>query len=300
MVEELSNAAPQKRRRPWRTLVHMFVFGVLLAVGILLAKGPPGGEGDIRLVTFTGADVAQVHAKFQRTWGRPPAGPELQRAFERYIRDEVLYREALERGLDRNDPVVRLSLVRKITMLGAQARASEPTNDEVKAYFALRAERYSTPASVSLRQVCLIRDKHGDSIQKDIEELLAKLREQEPPHEKLAALGDTRMLPVDCRDMVGQRIAGTFGSAFRDAVLSLPVGRWEGPVESGFGLHLVKITRREDSAIPELDDVRRRVVIDMQYEGGQAAEEQFYAEVLPRYRLEYDDTASAALTGQTP
>ena len=111
------------------------------------------------------------------------------------------------------------------------------------------------------------------------------------------ALGDALMLPAVCTDMSTPRIASTFGRGFRDAVLSLPVGRWEGPVESGFGLHLVKITRREESEIPELSKVLRRVVADMQYEGRKAAEDQFYAEVLPRYRVVYGEGVTAALEG---
>ena len=301
MVDERSNSAVEKARHPWRTAAHLLGFGVLLAVGILLAKGPPVDARDARRVAFTGADVAQVRAKFERTWSRPPTATELQKALERYVRDEVLYREAIERGLDRNDPVVRMSLVRKITMLGtAQAEATEPTIDEVKAYFGLRSERYRTPASLSLMQVCLMRDKRPDSIQADAEKLLTKLRERDPRPEELRALGDALMLPAVCTDMLAPRIASTFGQGFRDAVLSLPVGRWEGPVESGFGLHLVKITRREESRIPEWVEVRRRVMADMQYEGRKAAEDQFYAEVLPRYQVEYDDAAAAALEGQAP
>ena len=301
MVDELSNAAPEKGRHRWRTLVHFFAFGVLLAVGILLAKGPPGDAGDTRRVMFTRADVAQVSAKFERTWGHPPTAAELQKAFEGYVLNEVLYREAIDRGLDRNDPVVRMSLVRKITMLGtARAEAAKPTIDEVKAFFALSGDRYRIPPAVSMMQVCLIRDRRPDSIQADVENLLTKLRKQDPSPEELRALGDVRMLPAVCTDMSAERIARTFGKDFRDAVLSLPVGKWEGPVESGSGLHLVKITSREESRIPELVQVQDRVITDMQYEGRKAAQEQFYAEVLPRYRLEYDDAASAALAGKVP
>jgi parvulin-like peptidyl-prolyl cis-trans isomerase-like protein len=296
MADQQPGTAPREVRRPWRVTAHLLGFGMLLAVGILLAKGPPVDEAVTRRVTFTGADVAQVHAMFERTWSRPPTAAELQRAFEAYVRNEVLYREAVERGLDRNDPVVRMSLVRKITMLGAaQVEAAEPTDDEVKAYFSMRAERYRAPASISMVQVCLFPDKRSDTIQADAEKLLAQLRRRDPPPEQLRPLGDARMLPAECRDMAAPEIASTFGPGFRDAVLSLPAGRWEGPVKSGFGLHLVKVTRREESRIPALTEVRGRVMKDMRYEGRRAAEDQLYAEILPRYRVECDDVASAVL-----
>ena len=99
------------------------------------------------------------------------------------------------------------------------------------------------------------------------------------------------------RDASEDELARTFGEDFRDAVVSLPVGQWQGPVESGFGLHLVKITRREDSRIPEWVEVRDRIATDLLYEGRKAAEDQFYAEVLPRYQVVYDEGVLAALEG---
>ncbi len=298
MVDEQSNTAVEKARHPWRTAAHLLGFGVLLAVGILLAKGPPVDAKDTRRVAFTGADVAQVRAKFERTWGRRPTVIELRKAFDRYVRDEVFYREALARGLDRNDPVVKMSLVRKITMLGtAQAQAAEPTDAELKAYFELRAERYRIPASFNLMQVYLSPDKHGEHIGTDAAELLARLREKDPRPEELAELGDMLMLPNVAKDMSEGQLARTFGTAFRDAVMSLAVKRWEGPVESGFGLHLVKITRREESRIPEWTEVRDRIARDMQYEGRKAAEDQFYAEILPRYQVVCSEGVGTLLEG---
>jgi hypothetical protein len=280
--------------------VHLLGFGVLAAVVILLVKGPPVDEQSRARVTFTTADVAQVSATFERTWNRPPTAVELQRAFDKYVRSEVLYREALERGLDRNDPVVKMSLVRKITMLGtAQAQAVEPTDEELKAYFELRAERYRIPASLSLMQVYLNRDKRPDTINKDAAQLLAVLDDQDPRPEELAGLGDSLMLPNVVTDTSEDELARTFGEQFREAVVSLPVGQWQGPVESGFGLHLVKITRREDSRIPEWVEVRDRIANDLLYEGRQAAEDQFYAEVLPGYQVVFGEGVSAALEGQT-
>jgi hypothetical protein len=280
--------------------VHLIGFGLLSALVILLAKGPPVDEQDLARVGFTTADVAQVRATFERTWSRSPTAIELQNAFERYVRTEVLYREALARGLDRNDPVVRMSLVRKITMLGtAQAQATDPTDEELRAYFELRSERYRIPASFTLMQVYLNRDKRPDSVDRDAAQLLVMLRDRDPGAEELAGWGDTSMLPNLAREESEHDLARTFGNEFRDAVVSLPVGQWEGPVESGFGLHLVKIARREDSRIPEWLEVRDRLQADLLYEARKAAEDQFYAEVLPRYQIVYDDGVIVALEGQS-
>jgi hypothetical protein len=280
----------------------MLGFGLLLALIILLAKGTPVDRADGGRVSFTEADLAQVSATFERTWSRPPTAVELRNAFDRYVRNEVFYREALARELDRNDPVVKMSMVRKITMLGtAQAQAAEPTDAELQAYFELRTERYRVPASLSLVQVYLNTDRRGEKIGTDAAELLTALRETDPPPEEAVELGDTIMLPPVVRDTPEDQIARTFGSAFSDAVMSLAPGRWEGPVESGFGLHLVKVTHRVDSRIPEWIEVANRIVADMQYEGTKAAEDQLYAEILPRYQVAYSDGVTELLeNGEAP
>jgi len=277
----------------------MLGFGLLLAVVILLAKGPPVDRADGGRVAFSEADLAHVSAAFERTWSRPPTAVELRTAFGRYVRDEVFYREALARELDRNDPVVKMSLVRKITMLGtAQAQTAEPTDAELRAYYELRTERYRTPASFDLMQVCLSADRHGENIGTVAAELLAELRGQDPSQEELAGLGDMLMLPSVVSGASEDQLVRTFGTGFRDAVMSLAAGGWEGPVESGFGLHLVKITRREESRIPEWTEVRNDIASDMQYEGGKAAEDQFYAELLPRYQVVYSEGLGALLEGE--
>ena len=281
--------------------MHLLAFGLLTALIIWLVKGPPVDGQNMTRVAFTTADVAQVSAKFERTWSRPPTAVELQRAFEQYVRSEVLYREALARGLDRNDPVVRMSMVRKITMLGtAQAQAREPSNEELKAYFELRAERYRIPASLSLMQVYLNRDKRPESIDEDARQLLTLLSEQDPQTEELATLGDTLMLPSVVTDTSEDELARTFGEEFREGVVGLPVGQWQGPVTSGFGLHLVKINHREDSRIPEWVEVRDSITTDLMYEGRKAAEDQFYAEVLPRYQVVYEDAVLDVLERINP
>jgi len=283
-------------RRLWGTAAHMIGFGLLLALAILLAKGPPVDREDGGRVAFTEADLAHVRARFERTWNRPPTAIELRKAFDRYVRDEVFYREALARGLDRNDPVVKMSLVRKITMLGtAAAEAVEPTDAEMKAYYELRTERYRIPASCDLMQVCLSPDKRGENIGTDAAELLAGLREKDPLPEELAVLGDMIMLPNVAKHMSEDELARTFGTEFHGAVMALAVGQWEGPVASGYGLHLVKVTRRNESRIPEWTDVRDRIASDMQFEGRKAAEDQFYAEVLPRYQVVYSEGVSTLL-----
>jgi hypothetical protein len=282
----------------WRIFAHLFAFGLLLALAMMLVRGTPGDSEDASRVVFTEADVAQVRAKFMRTWNRPPTAVELRKGLEQYIRNEILYREALARNLDRADPIVRLTMVRKITMMGtAKAEAAELTDEEIQAYFALRKERYRIPATVNLMQVYLSKDKRGDRVQADAAQLLESFKQREPRPRELADLGDLSMLGSVYTEMSEQDLDRTFGGEFGAAVLALTPGKWSGPIESGYGLHLLKVTHRKESRIPDLTEVGQRVIADMRYEGRKAAEDQLYAEIAPRYQVLYDKAARAVLEG---
>ena len=287
-----------QKQASWRTFAHLFAFGLLLALAMILVRGTPGDSENASRVVFTEADVAQVRAKFMRTWNRPPTAVELRKGLVQYVRDEILYREALARNLDRADPIVRLAMVRKITMMGvARAEAAELTDEDVEAYFAFRKERYRIPARVDMVQVYLNKDKRGDSIRTDAEELLESLNNREPQPEELARFGDVSMLRNIYTDMSEQDLDRIFGGDLSSAVVTLTPGMWHGPIESGYGLHLVKVTAREESRIPDLTEVVQRVITDMRYEGRQAAEDQFYGEIAPRYQVLYDEAALAAIEG---
>ena len=122
--------------------------------------------------------------------------------------------------------------------------------------------------------------------------LLGQLRRNQVP---ARGAGDPLPLPSSFARVTPRELEATFGPEFVENLAGVTRGQWEGPVESGYGLHLVKVTRREDSRIPEWTEVRERIVTDMRFEGRKAAEDQFYAEILPRYRLVFSEGLDALL-----
>ena len=125
---------------------------------------------------------------------RAPTRMELRRALDRHVRDEVLYREALARGLDRGDPSVRQVMIRKITGLGVAQLEGPAGDDEIRAYFSLRQERYRTPGTISFIQIYLSPDESGDRFFNKAEELLSEIRGKDLTPSELAALSDATML----------------------------------------------------------------------------------------------------------
>ena len=278
-----------------RPAVHVILLGVMVAVAILIAKGPPTADASRRVVV-TGADLLQQRAAFMRTWQREPTAEELRGALEQHIRQEVLYREALAREYDRDDLVVRRAMQQKMEFLAAsQALQEPPIEEEIEAFFALRQERYRLPAVLSFSQIYLSPDKRGVGAEQAAIDLLAQLRAEDPDARDLASYGDTIMLETSYAGQSEREVSAAFGEVFAEAVVRLPVGEWQGPVSSGYGLHLVKVVEREESRVPEWREVASRVIGDMEFEAKASSKDQLYQEIAQNYEVFLDGEVSAFL-----
>jgi parvulin-like peptidyl-prolyl isomerase len=201
----------------------------------------------------------------------------------------VLYREALARDYDRDDLVVRRAMQQKMEFLAAsQAMQEPPTEEEIEAFFALRQERYRLPAVLSFRQIYLSPDKRGAGAEQAAIDLLAQLRLEDPDARDLASYGDAIMLETSYAGQSEREVSAAFGKLFAEAVVRLPVGEWQGPVSSGYGLHLVKVVEREESRLPEWREVAGRVISDMEFEAKASARDQLYQEIAQNYEVVID------------
>ena len=178
-------AQVEQPRRLWWTAAQMLGFGLLLALAILLAKGPPVDRGR-RTRDLHGGGSGPCPRRVRAHLESTTVGRGVAQGLRQLCARRGPLSRGAARGLDRDDPLVKMSLVRKITMLGTVAAENrEPTDAELKAYFDLRSERYRIPASFDLVQVSLSRDKHGEQIDAVAAERLAQLRETGPHQNSL-------------------------------------------------------------------------------------------------------------------
>ena len=263
----------------------------------------PAEEARERIVVSE-TRIASLASTFERTWMRPPTRSELQHLVDDYVTEEVLYREALALGLDRDDLVIRRRLRQKMEFLGTDlADERVPDESELRAYLSANAERFARPPRVDLVQVFV------DPGRPDPEERLAALQRElgsDPTAARLAELGDPTLLPPSLEAASPDQVAATFGRGFADALDGLPVGEWTGPIESSYGLHWVRIDGREPGRLPALEEIRPSVERDWMAEERTAAVERFYRtlregyEVELRWPAEGGPESSAAVGAQGP
>jgi hypothetical protein len=268
-------------------LVHFLALGL----GLFLLFGIVGDSGEAATdrIVVSSARIAQMTEIFARTWQRPPTEQELEGLIEDHIREEVYYREALAMGLDRDDTIVRRRLRQKLEFFTDDLVAAvDPTTEQLDAYFRKHVDTFRIPARLSFRQIYFNRDRRGTEARQDAEALLARLNGSDPAVET-AAFGDSLMLPGDYDGFSEVDVARDFGGPFAAALVELPVGRWSGPVESGFGLHLVLIRDRQPSAVPELEEVREAVEREWRNARREEAAEAFYRSLRERYVVSVED-----------
>ncbi len=234
------------RRFLHEPLVHFLLAGLLLFGAFRLARPATARPASTEIV-FTLDEIAQMARLFQAQWGRLPTAAEFNALLEAEVREEVLYREALAIGLDKDDEIVRRRMAQKMEFLAEDvAEAHEPGDAELRAWFEAHAARFAEPRRVSFRHLYFSPDRRGARGQGDAARALARLAGQPEASPLAASLADPFMFQDYYRDQTSETLSREFGPGFARALDTLPEGRWTGPVESGLGWHLVFV----DGVIP--------------------------------------------------
>jgi len=275
------------RREP---LVYFLTIGALIYLLYGFLSQPVSGESDKRRITITAGQIDWLETTWEKRWRRPPTAQELQGLIDTYVKESILYREAVAMGLDQDDTIIRRRLAQKLEFLVQDlAAVTQPSESELKAYFEDHADRYRTPDLITFTHLFLDPDKRGDKTIADANELKDKLRELEQPTQGIDDFGDTFMLQRYYPERSEAEIAKLFGGEFAGAVFDLPKGQWQGPVLSGYGTHLVHVQGRKNSPKPEFATVEARVRQDWLDDKRKKLNQEFYDKLLARYDVMIED-----------
>ncbi|MXO62682.1 peptidyl-prolyl cis-trans isomerase [Qipengyuania oceanensis] len=239
---------PSWTREP---LVH-FLFGGALLFAFFAWRGEEADPAS-RTIAVGRAEQAALAQRFEATMRRPPTDAELDTLVDQYVREEVLYREALRLGLDRDDAVVRRRLAQKMDEIAGARAETAPLDDAVlRKWLATHPERFASDTAFTFDQLWFENRDDADTA-------LAKLRAG-ADWEKL---GQTIDLPRTVEARPARDVASRYGTEFLAALRSGKAdGRWSGPIRSGFGWHLVRLEEAAIGAVPSFEDLRADVEND--------------------------------------
>jgi hypothetical protein len=265
-------------------LVHFLVLGALL-FGLNHLLGRPAASASGGEIVITEGRIRNLTDTFTRTWQRPPTTEELDGLVQDYIREEVLYREGVALGLDRDDTIIRRRLRQKLEFISEdEANAIEPTDVDLAEYLAKNADDYRVESQLTFVQVFLDPSKRGEQLDADATALLDVLRTRGDKVDS-GALGDSLMLDPRYELATEGDIARLFGREFEAVLRDQPVGEWVGPLKSGYGAHLVSIEARTPGRMAQLAEVRDEVARDWAARRRLELLETQYRELRSRYRV---------------
>src|SRR5271165_2785228 len=277
---------PLFRRLLREPLLHFVFIGItLFAVHAYMHRGRGGVESS-RQIVLSLDELQLMESYFESQWHRQPTPAEFQAMVEDKVREEVLYREGLAMGLEKDDEIVKRRMAQKMQFLAEDvAAAHEPSTAELKAWFEKNSNKFALPSRYSFRHLYFSPDRRGKNAQDDAVKALAKIAGQ-PEDSKLAAsLGDQFMFQDYYGDRAPDALAKEFGPQFTVALEKLKPGSWQGPVESGYGWHLVYVDTVIPGRIPAFEEIEPDVKTAWLGEQKATAWQKAYAEMRSKYTV---------------
>ena len=209
-------------------LLHFLLIGAALFV-IYHWLNPTATNSDTsRRIELTNDDIRQLEISWTAQWQRPPTPEEMRNLVEDKVRQEILYREGLALGLDRDDTIVKRRLAQKMEFLADDVSAlRDPSLDELKKWYAKNGSQFSLPSRITFRHLYFSPDKRGAQARDAAASALAKLPDKSAATIDLTTFGDPFMFQDHYGDRTPDQVANVFGTKFAEELFKLRPGAVE-------------------------------------------------------------------------
>lgn len=267
-------------------LVHFLIIAILFFV-IYDWLAPP--QIDDSVITMSSNRIEQLKRGFEKTWTRSPTEKELNKMIEDYALDEIYAREAKALGLGENDDVIRRRLRQKMEfILQDLSELKQPTQAELSDFYQTNIDKYRTDNIYSFEQVYIATNRS----QADVEQLLAQQKQRIA--QGLSPQGEPSMLPGTLDENTTHQVNRLFGKDFTSELDNLAIGEWTGPIQSGLGLHFVKISKKVQGGAPSIDKIKNKLIKNWQYQKSKELKEEYQQELLTKYRIDISPSSDLA------
>ncbi|MEO1044761.1 MAG: peptidyl-prolyl cis-trans isomerase [Pseudomonadota bacterium] len=255
-------------------LVHFIVLGAALYVALTWGGSPPDPAS--RVIKVGASEKEKIAESWTLTMGRSPTDAELDQAIDAYVREEVLYREALRLGLDESDAIVRRRLVSKMDFSASlAAETAEPSEEVLRAFLKENPELYADYGTENSR---VSFDQSFFSSEAEARVALSSG----------ANAGEATSLPASIETTAMRDVEARFGQDFVSGLNVLEPGDdWQGPLPSGFGWHLVRLRERATEP-PDFESMRGALANDWRNAQIKTRKERAYEVLRSAYRIDID------------
>ena len=265
------------RRLARDPLVHFFLLGAaIFAVDQALLKG----RGDAQTINVSPAVQSEARTRFMDSLKREPSASDMKILVDRWVDNEVLYREGLALGLDRGDTAIRERVIFKALSV-TQSGITLPRIDEagLKAWFDARKDSYGEPTRLDFLEAVVTSDRSEPALRRFVEGLNGK--------GEIDAQSSLRVFKDRPRDNIVQ----SYGAAFADALQKMPPGQWQ-LLESSDGPRVIRLEVIKPGKSVEFDAVKESVYQDWKDETMAALSTKAVREMGSKYRVNVEKAGS--------
>lgn len=210
---------------------------------------------------------------------------------DRYVREEVLVREARRLGLDQGDDLIRRRLVQQMEFIAADAAAEIVgiPDEDVEAYYRAQREDYREPVLLTFAHV-FVREDEEAAVR-----LLGRLNTERIEFGRAGAFGDRFLYNRRYVERTDGEVRSHFGDAMIEQLLSLAPSstRWQGPIGSDHGWHLVLLSDRVESSIRPLAQAAPEIRRDLARQREEAALDAGVRAIVSGYEIRLDSALTA-------
>ncbi|MFA3920347.1 peptidyl-prolyl cis-trans isomerase [Ruegeria hyattellae] len=268
-------------------LLHFLLVGIAIFVWFARVEPENPSAAPHELIIVDEGDVDLLITRFQTSWNRPPNQTELQALVDALIREEVLVREARKLGLNRGDQVIRARLAQKMDFLtDAIASSVVPEDDVLTAYLQDNPQQFLSAPQFAFEQVFLGDAPNSDEVQNALSALNSGIDRSK--------VGTPSLLPATMPLSAGRTVDATFGRGFSGVIAPMHPGIWTGPVPSGYGQHLVRITETRPAQLPPLEGIRENVVQQWRRKVSVELSQAQYEKLAGQYQITMPDLGAMA------
>jgi len=243
-----------------------------------------------KVIIIQNREIALIEKSFEKKFFRPPTPQEKEALIQNLVKEMVLYKTALEMGLDKGDQVIKRRMVQKLTFLGNDLiKPPQPSEQDLITFYEEHRQQYIPEERITITHIFFDPDKREDKTFAGAENALRMLNSNSGFDGDLAGFGDAFMLQNYYANKTELELRKLFGTGFTESIFKLEAGIWHGPVLSGYGTHLVYVHSHQKSEIPAFPEIREQVKTEWSANIKKKLNDGYIEGLMERYEIVFEE-----------
>jgi len=228
--------------------------------------------------------IKDIKLFWKNRYHTPPTQEELNTTLGYYVENEILYREAAKLNLDKNDKAIQQIMVQRLKNLMHESNSMDLSDSALKKFFQDNKASFAdrVPHYLTFGQIYFNPKNH-----KNPEAIAKKTYEKiksQPYTKALSQYGDKFYAGANFSHISTKALSEYFSHAFIKQLLSLPSKQWSKPIKSGFGVHLIYISQKNQDTV-NYDMLKEAVKTAYTIEEGKKNYEKNYEKIKRDYKV---------------